>query len=141
MKIILIIAVIVLFLLLIGYIINQGQSEDTEVLEIDESDIIEYQVLRSWKIPAGGNGMEILVSEESTKEEVLELAENLHSIYKNRDRGHIVIHIFDSRTVWQNFGSLDYPEELYFKHYLVSIIRNPNTGHDQTNWMARYRDH
>jgi len=107
---------------------------------------IDYQVLRQWSIPTwhtpgGGIGMELLVSEDATKEEVLALANSLRSKYLPRKDYFITIQIFDSLEAYSHREDLTYPEEEYFKHFLIDITRNPNTGYDEISWVAKGRGH
>ncbi len=128
-------------ILAVGLLIGCG--EKTEVPKT-----IDYQVLRQWNIPAGGIGMEILVSENATKEKVLALASSLRSKYLSG--GFIFIDIFDLREAWEwRIQTIDalkyrpfdpiYPPEWYSKHFLVSITRNPTTGYDEILWVAEGR--
>jgi len=103
---------------------------------------IDYQVLREWKIPAGGRGigMELLVSETATKEEVLALATHLRSKYLSR--GAINIEIWDSHEAYIESRVYEQDPDRYsekemeeiFKHILVWIQRNPHTGWDEIKW-------
>ncbi len=111
-----------------------GCGEKTEVPKT-----IDYQVIRQWAIPAGGIGMDILVSEEATKEEVLALANSLRSKYL--PGGYIYIQIFDSLEAYSHREDLTYPQEEFMKHFLVDITRNPNTGYDEIRWVAEGRGH
>jgi hypothetical protein len=107
-----------------------------------KQDFIAYESLRRWTIPAGGVGMEILVSEEATKEEVLTLAYHLRAKYLSE--GFIVIRVFDSKEAYLRKCRDDdpnYPHEKYMKHFLVDLVRNPKTGYDRINWVAEGRDH
>jgi len=103
---------------------------------------IDYQVLREWKIPAGGIGMELLVDETATKDEVLALAAHLRQEHSD---GYIYIDIFDSvaaqraRLTEARTGQLPISEEEYWKHHLVMIFRNPKTGYDEIQWVAEGR--
>jgi len=103
---------------------------------------IDYQVLREWKIPAGGIGMELLVDESATKEEVLALAAYLQEKYSD---GTIYIDIFDSveaqaaRETEVRTGHLPISEEEYWKHHLVMIFLVPETGMDEIRWVAEGR--
>lgn len=101
--------------------------------------IIAYETLRRWTIPAGGVGMEILVSVKATKEEVLALARHLRSNYLSK--GFVIIRIFDSKEAYLHRDDPNYPEDKYFKHFLVDVMRNPKTGYDKINWVAEGRDH
>jgi len=103
---------------------------------------IDYQVLREWKIPAGGVGMELLVDETATKDEVLALAAHLREEYSD---GYLIIDIFDSleahaaRETEARTGQLPISEEEYWKHHLVMIFRNSKTGYDEIQWVAEGR--
>lgn len=111
---------------------------------VPSPEILDYQVLREWKIPAGGIGMELLVDESATKEEVLALAAHLREEHSG---GYIVIDIFDSveahvaRETETRTGHLpsNYSEEEYWKHHLVMISQNPSTGYDEIEWVAKER--
>ncbi len=100
---------------------------------------IDYEILRQWKIPAGGIGMDTLVSEDATKEDVLALANSLRSKYL--PGGYIYIQIFDSLSAYTHRDDRTYPEEEYFKHFLVGIARNPMTDYDKISWVAEGRGH
>lgn len=104
-----------------------------------KADVIEHEVLRTWNIPAGGIGMDILVSEQASKGDILKLASELRK--ENLSRGTIVINIFDSREAWQNRDNQNYPQEKYDRHFLVQVIVNPKTGYDKITWDAKGRDH
>lgn len=83
--------------------------------------------------------MEILVAEEATKEEVLSLAAHIKSNFS--PTGFLIIQIFDSKEAYLHRDNFRYPEEKYFKHFLVDVVRNPKTGYDKINWVAEGRDH
>ncbi len=111
--------------------------------------VLDYQVLREWDPewdPGGGTGMDLLVAETATKEEVLALATYLREEYSD---GRIVIFIFDSREAWAaretetRTGKMpsNYSDEEYWKHHLVNIIRNPTTGYDEIEWVAKGRSY
>jgi hypothetical protein len=84
--------------------------------------------------------MEILVAPSSSKSQVLELAKALRKKYAINDR-FVNIHIFDNETAYRNRENESYPEAEYFRHFLVTINVNPNTGYDEIEWQARGRDH
>jgi len=88
--------------------------------------------LRKWKIPAGGIGMDILVSEEMTKEEVLALVHRLRLKYLSEKNN--VINVFDSMEPYLNRSNPNYSEEEYSKHYLVNFVRNSKIGYDKISW-------
>ena len=127
LKNLILVLVTILLLTLIG---SESKSEQT---------LIPFEMLRQWSIPAGGVGMEILVSEKASKEEVLSLAQHLRSKYLSK--GYIFIQIFDSREAYKHRDDSRYPEKKYFKHFLVEIGRNPKTGYDKINWVAEGRGH
>ena len=101
--------------------------------------IIDYEVLKKWNRPGGGVGMEVLVSEKASKEQVLTLARKLRSKYQSQR--HINIDIFDSREAWTHRDDESYPQKKYFKHYLVQIGVNRETGYNQIYWVAEGRYH
>ena len=106
--------------------------------------LINYEVLKNWS-KNSLVGMQILVSEKSTKEQVMALAKHFRSKY---DGSFISIYIFDSKETplhqadLGDFGSWqNYTEEQYYKHWLVLITRNTSTGFDKIEWVAEGRDH
>ena len=98
---------------------------------------LDYQVLREWDIPAGGIGMELLVSETAIKEEVLTLATYLRSKYSYK--GYVFISILDSKEAQTNKIQGTMSDEEFRKHFLVQITRNPKTGYDEIEWLATER--
>jgi|WetSurMetagenome_2_1015567.scaffolds.fasta_scaffold304766_2 hypothetical protein len=111
---------------------------------IEEKPPINYEILRSWTIPTshtpgGGYGMELLVSDSTTQDQAINLARYFH---KKRKRDEfLIIQIFDSREAYDNRDNENYPEEKYFKHFLVDMTVNPNTDYDRVSWVAKGRDH
>ena len=103
-----------------------------------QQNIIPFEIIRQWTIGAGGNGMDILVSEQVTKDQALQLAEHLRAKYS---RGFLMVNIFDSKEAYLHRDDANYPEKEYFKHFLIQIIRNPNTGANELTWAAEGRDH
>lgn len=111
--------------------------------------VISYDIVRRWEMPCrgkGGIGMEMLVSPNATREQVMQLAGKLRAEFSNK--GCIQIAIYDSREAWMDRldalkpeAKLRLSEEEYFRHYLVDISRNANTGHDETIWVAKGRGH
>ena len=97
--------------------------------------IIAYNVLRKWYPYNKKNtlGMELLVSPQASKADVITLSQNLWGTYK--DKNILFILIFDSREAWRGRGSEKYPASNYWKHFLVSIIRNNYTGHKEMLWV------
>lgn len=91
-----------------------------------------YKTLRKWKIPAGGIGMDILVSEEMTKEGVLALVRRLRLKYLSEKNN--VINVFDSKETYLNRDSPNYSEKEYSKHWLVCVVHNSKTGYDKISW-------
>jgi len=114
-------------------------QQKTETSMAAKQPLSEFKTLRRWNIPAGGIGMELLVSEKATKKEVIALAQYLRSKYSSK--GFINIEIFDLEEAYLHRDDPSYPEKKYFKHYLISAVRNPKTGYEKINWMARGRNH
>lgn len=112
---------------------------DTRVWhEVVQEKIIDYQILRSWVPGKTGTGLEILVSPNSTKEEVLALAKSLVQQY--RSTGFIVAMIFDSEEAWANRDNDKYSEEKFFKHKLVHIWVPALSDGKEITWTGEKRD-
>ena len=124
-------ALAVLIFIIVGVAACSGSEQTTTQKTID------YQVIGQGAIP--GVGMTILVSQDATKADVLALANSLRSKYLSG--GYISIDIFDSLEAYNHRDDMTYPEEEYWKHYLVNIVRNPTTGYDKVYWAAEGRDH
>jgi len=116
-----------------------AQSSRSKKSEPKAEQFISYQVLRQWSPGTSGIGMEILVSPENTKEEIMALAGHLKqtNLRYLKNNGMVYINIFDLRQAWANRDNDAYPQETYFKHFLVQI----NTIEDQEiRWVAKGRD-
>jgi len=101
--------------------------------------LIPFEVLKKWQIPPGGIGMIILVSEKTTKGEVMELAVRLREQHLDKckkGKGGIWIDIFDSKEAWLNRDNPKYPDAKFDRSWLVNICVNPNTGFDKIEWTA-----
>lgn len=83
--------------------------------------------------------MLVLVSEKSTKEEVLALGGYLKAKYPGKDM--LNIGIFDSREVAYHVADPEYREDKKLKHYLVLVDVNRKAGRDEIRWMAKGRGH
>ena len=99
-------------------------------------EVIRYEILRKWTPGKAGTGMEILVSPDATKQEVLTLADDLVATY--RQYGQVVISIFDSKEAWANRENDNYPEAKYWPHFLVSIFV-PKVNDSEVTWVAKGR--
>ncbi len=100
--------------------------------------LISFEVLRKWTPGSKGTGMDILVSETATKEQVLKLANYLKK--KHTSSGFIWISIFDLKDAWKHRDDENYPSEKYFNHFLAQISVNPSTGHNKVSWVAEGRE-
>ena len=100
-----------------------------------QKNIIAYTVLRKWYPHNKTNnlGMELLVSPQASKADVITLSQYLWTT--NKYKNILFILIFDSREAWRNRGTEKYPASDYWRHFLVSIIRNNNTGHKEMLWV------
>lgn len=124
-------------------------EQKTEPSKEAKDTFIPYKVLRQWtpERPDGepAIGMMLLVSEKATKDEVMVLAQHLRA--ENLSKGWIWIDIFDSQEAYLSREAIlhskdtNYPEEKYFKHWLVNVCVNPSTGYDEIQWTAEGRDH
>jgi len=118
---------------------SQNNISSTAQKETAKGSLIKYETLRQSNIPAGGVSMDILVSEDATKEEVLSLAKYFRSTCLPDH--FILVNIFDLREAYLHRDDPNYPEEKYGKHWLVEMHRNPKTGSDEINWVGEGRDH
>lgn len=98
---------------------------------------IQFEVIQSQNIPAGGIRLTILVSENETQEDVMALARML--FYENSKKGNIFLQIFDSREVLSNRDNPNYSEREYWKHFLVDASYNSSTGSKDLKWVAENR--
>ncbi|RPH93580.1 hypothetical protein EHM69_09875 [candidate division KSB1 bacterium] len=130
---------------------NKGKTNDQPGTA--SSPEIEYDVVRKWEIPCGGKGgvgMEILVDESSTRQEVMNLARRIHAEYDTK--GCIFFSIYDSRDAWlDRLDAMNDPngkktklrlsENEYWKHFLVDVVRNSSKNIDKVDWVAKGRNH
>lgn len=122
-------AMLILTLILVAYA-GCGGNEKT----------IPYEVLRKWDVKTRGFGMEILVDEAASREDVMNLAKSLQRQHAGK---YLVIDIFDSREAWQHRDDDGYPEKEYWRHYLVQIAGKFRGWEDgqEIHWVAEGRDH
>ena len=114
---------------------DQGNSS-----QVVQEQIIAFKVLKSWIPGRSGTGLAILVSPNSTQEEVLALAKFL--VDKYRPQGQFMALIFDSKEAWDSQDKKNFLQTEFFKHKLVSIIA-PLVGSFQAQeivWTAVNRD-
>jgi len=97
---------------------------------------IPHEVLRKWDVGTKF-GMNLLVSERASRQDILSLAESLTQRYHDK---YFVIDIFHSREAWRNREDDDYPEKDYWQHYLVQIGGEWRDG-QEVHWVAEGRDH
>lgn len=104
-----------------------------------KQNIISYETLRQWDINADGVGMEILVSADATKIEVMTLARYLRGKYPSKRHEFLLVQIFDSKEAYLHRDDMGYPQDEYLKHFLVNIFRNQRKGIDDLKWVAKGR--
>jgi hypothetical protein len=139
----------------LSFIVYSFAMQKTISSPIGQKKIISYEILRSWvpgrptsgrfkdaAYPIPGRepvGMEILVSPNSTKEEVLDLAKDLVARYRMRDM--FIAMIYDSKEAWANRFNDNYPEEKLYLHLLVNIMLPLNTSNisQEILWRAEKR--
>lgn len=115
-------------------VLSNYDKDDNDVGAKRAGSTISYQILKKWN-----GGMHILVSETASRNEVMNLAENL----RREDGGKsFVIDIFDSHETWQSreSGNEAYPEKEFWRHYLVQIGGGRSDG-QKIHWVAEGRDH
>ena len=115
------------------------RKRQAEAVRNTREKVISYEVLASKNIPFGVS-MDVLVNETATKQQVMELAENLRQKHVSTHRG---ISIFDSREAQRRQTDESYPEAELSKHWLATITRTVIDGGklDTTRWVAEGRNH
>lgn len=104
-----------------------------------QAEFIKYEILRKWVPGKSGIAMEILVSPANTKEEVIALAKHLKE--ENLKYGQVILFIYDLREACLNRDNDKYPEEKYFKHFLLSMWVPPlNRDDPEIKWEAKGRE-
>jgi len=98
--------------------------------------VIEHSVLRDWKPNNGyrGLGLEILVSDEATADELVALIKNLA-----RRREHVHIRVYSSQEAYRQEQRQTYGDA-YKSGYLLFYIKNltgrgPFDGLNEIRWM------
>ena len=115
------------------------QTDIPETVEPQEEvpvPVIEHSVLRDWK-PYNdyrGLGLEILVSEEATQEELIELIQTLAAGHE-----HVNIRVYSSREAYRQEQRQTYGD-VYKRGYLLFYIKNltgrgPFDGLNEIRWM------
>ena len=116
------------------------QTEISETVEPQEEEIplqvIEHTVLRDWKPNSDyrGLGLEILVGEESTEEELVTLIKKLAA-----RREHVNIRVYSSKEAYRQEQRQTYGDA-YKRGYLLFYIKNltgrgPFAGLNEIRWM------
>ncbi|MEE8462157.1 MAG: hypothetical protein V3S50_08550 [Acidobacteriota bacterium] len=116
------------------------QTDSSDTVEPQEEEIsrqvIEHSVLRDWK-PNGdyrGLGLEILVSDEATEEELIELIQSLAG-----RREHVNIRVYSSNEAYRQEQRQSYGDA-YKRGYLLFFIKNLTgrgtfDGLNEIRWM------
>lgn len=98
--------------------------------------LIGFSILREWKPLGDGIGMELLVKNGASKQDVIALANYLRQKYSTSPR--IWIDIFDDREAWSRRPDPKYPESEFVRHWLVAIRVPHKTmgGKQEIEWLA-----
>jgi hypothetical protein len=111
------------------------QTEEPQKEEIPLQ-VIEYSVLRDWKPNKDylGLGLEILVGEEATEEELVALIKNLAG-----RREHVNIRVYSSQEAYRQEQRQSYGDA-YKRGYLLFYVKNlsgrgPFDGLNEIRWM------
>jgi len=97
---------------------------------------LKFQVLNQHAFKANALSLNILVKKTTTKAQALHIAKRIRETFP----GYLLdVGIFDEKEAFQNRLNDRYPEEKFFKHYLVQMNVNPHTGFNEIQWMARGR--
>ena len=135
---------LVLYLIVtFGKSILRGDQDETDndkrgIVQSDDFGEIEYSILRK-RAYKDVFELEVLVSEDASKNDVMHLATALKDRCVNFKR--VYVWVYDSEEAYQNRNNLGYPEEEYWKHFLVRAKKNDYKGTDEIMWLAEGRDH
>ena len=108
-------------------------SQDAKVNSLN------YYILRESRTPKKGTELEILVSKDAKKEDVLTLAKHLRFV--NRSAKYFYLNIYDSRDAYDYAKDNSYPQGKLNKHFLLTLIHDEDAGYDRFEWLAKGRDH
>ena len=106
-----------------------------------EKEYIEYNVITEGESSPGRAIIEIIVSPDATKEQIMALADYLVEKYLESNYDFMYIDIFDSLESAQRFGDADYPLSEENKHHLVAIIINRSQDYIDIEWTAIMRSY
>ena len=120
--------------------LDTKQTDTSETVEPQEKEIplqvIEHSVLRDWKPNRDyrGLGLEILVSDEATEEELIELIQTLAGRREN-----VNIRVYSSNEAYRQEQRQSYGDA-YKRGYLLFYIKNltgrgPFDGFNEIRWM------
>jgi hypothetical protein len=141
------IIIIILIFCALGYLFYVKDKADTAPAEVRaynmsinpgaSNNSVPYEILRDWAIGRSGYGMEILVSPNTTQNEVFILARSL--VEKHSSKGMFIAMIFDSREAWENRNNDNYPEHKFYLHKLAQIEVPPPASGKMITWTAENR--
>ena len=120
--------------------LDPKQTNISDTVEPQEKEnslqVIEHSVLRDWKPNRDyrGLGLEILVSDEATEEELIELIQTLAG-----RREHVNIRVYSSNEAYRQEQRQSYGDA-YKRGYLLFYIKNltgrgPFDGFNEIRWM------
>ena len=114
-----------------------GQTAESQGQEIT-GQVIEHSVLRKWNPNNDfrGLGLEILVSEEATEDQLVELIKTLAAA-----SDHVNIRVYSSEEAYREEQSQSYGEA-YQRGYLLFYVKNlsgngPFDGFNEIRWMQQ----
>lgn len=121
---------------------KEGENGPVNILEnnshTEPGYPINFEILQDSR-KSGGATLEILVSKRENKDDIMKLAQMIFE--ENSSKGSLILNIFDSYEAYLNRDNPNYPEEEYWKHFLVQGINNPSNGYQNLEWVAENRDH
>jgi hypothetical protein len=107
---------------------------------IKSDGVISYEVLKKTE-KRGDIILDVLVSEDASKEEVMKLGEKLRKKYSDKLGKLGVICIYDTREAQRRRTDDSYPETELSKHWLVVISGLESDPVKQVRWVAEGRGH
>jgi DNA-directed RNA polymerase subunit RPC12/RpoP len=134
---------LVIFVIAVIIALTTGPTRNEKPIRQGNEKTIPYTVVGKWE-KAAAFGMDILVDEAASKEDVMSLAKSLQR--QNNEGKYCTINIFDSREAQRRRLDEEYSEKELFRHWLVAIVAGgekvmKSKDHQEIRWVAEERDH
>lgn len=134
---------LVIFVIAVLIALMTGPTRNEKPIRQGNVKTIPYAVVGKWD-KATAFGMDILVDETASREDVMNLAKSLQR--QNNAGKYCTINIFDSREAQRRHLDESYSEQELSRHWLVVIVAGgekvmKSKDHQEIRWVAEGRDH